>query len=175
MFFRFCQCLYKEYKNQSTPDGYKSHSCLLLIGKRIEDGLVPYLFSQRNDTKRESKWRRIQTRLFFLYFLSWCCEWKMKLGITDHIPLFLFCFWIRKQEKETWLPYSHLLLWNRRTKNERMVYTTYGAFPFFLFSSCKRKNEKRYNVSYFCFSLFVRGLGKRKRMLNYPFLFSIMK
>ena len=81
----------------------------------------------------------------------------------------LFCFWIRKREKETWLPYSYFPLWNRRMKNERTVYTTRGYFPFILFTSCKRKNENGYNGSYFYFSFLVWGLVKKKRMLSYPF------
>ena len=81
----------------------------------------------------------------------------------------LFCFQIRKREKENWLPYSNFPLWNRRMKNERMVYTTRDCFPFILFSSCNRKNENGYNGSYFYFSFFVWGLEKRKRMLRYPF------
>ena len=81
----------------------------------------------------------------------------------------LFCFWIWKREKETWLPYSYFPLWNRRMKNERAVYTTRGYFPFILFTSCKRKNENGYNGSYFYFSFLVWGLEKKKRMLSYPF------
>ena len=81
----------------------------------------------------------------------------------------LFCFQIRKREKENWLPYSNFPLWNRRMKNERTVYTTRDCFPFILFSSCNRKNENGYNGSYFYFSFFVWGLEKRKRMLRYPF------
>ena len=81
----------------------------------------------------------------------------------------LFCFQIRKKEKENWLPYSNFPLWNRRMKNERTVYTTRDCFPFILFSSCNRKNENGYNGSYFYFSFFVWGLEKRKRMLRYPF------
>ena len=94
MFIRFVNVLYREHKYQSTSDGQKSHLCFhkLIIGKRPEDGLVPNLFSQLNDTKRESKGRHIQNRLFFCFFLIWCCKWKMKIGIADHISIFPFLF-----------------------------------------------------------------------------------
>ena len=103
------------------------------------------------------------------FFLFWCCEWKMKICITDHIFIFPFSFWIRKKQKDTRLPYSYFPLWNRRTKNERTVYTAHGGFSFILFSFCKRKIENGYNGSYFYFLFFVRGLEKRKGVLSYSF------
>ena len=142
----------------------------MLIGKRTEDGLVPYLFFQLNDTKRESKGRHIQKRLFFWGFFLFDVANKKWKEVNRIIFLYsLFCFWITKKERETWLPYSYVPLWNRRMKNEWTVYTTRVCFPFILFSSCKRKNENGYNGSYFYFSLFVSGLDTRKRMLSYSF------
>ena len=82
--FRFVNVLYREHKYQSTSDG--------LIGKQTQDGLVPYLFSRLNDTKRESNRRHVQERLFFCFFLIWCCKWKMKIGTADHISIFPFLF-----------------------------------------------------------------------------------
>ena len=92
----------------------------------------------------------------------------MKIGIADHISIFSFLFfWIRKREKETWLPYLYFPLWNRRMKNERTVYTTRGCFPFIMFSSCKEKTKMGTTDHISIFRFFVWWLQKRKRMLFY--------
>ena len=104
---------------------------------------------------------------FFVFF--WFCEWKMKIGITDRNPIFLFLFLNWEKGKGNLIIPFPFFIWNRRTKNVRTVYTARGCFPFILFSSCKRKNENGYNGSYFYFSFFVWGLEKRKRMLSYSF------
>ena len=106
----------------------------------------------------------------FLFSFVSCCESKTKTGITDRISIFLFCFWIRKKGKEN-LSFSYFLLWNRKTKKERTVYTAYGVFRVTIFILPKEKNYNMYSVSYFYFLLFVCGLGNRKRTLSYPFFY----
>ena len=82
-------------------------------------------------------------------------------------------FWIRKREKETWLPYLYFPLWNRRMKNERTVYTTRGCFPFIMFSSCKRKKRKWVQPIIFLFFVFCLMITKKEKdafLLSFYFL-----
>ena len=78
----------------------------------------------------------------------------MKICVTDHILVVPFSVvQLGKRKLDYPIPIFHYGIGER--KNERTVYTTYGGFPFILFSSCKTKNENRYSRSYFYFSFFV--------------------
>ena len=137
--FPFVNVLYEEQSNQSTTGGNKSHLFFLIIAKwNTKRGWFYCLFPNLNKTKRKNKGRYIQRFCVSVVPLSTLRIEETKIGIADHIFIFLFCLWIRKKEKETWLPF---LLWNRKTENERTVYTTHGAFPLFHFSSCKGKTK----------------------------------
>ena len=72
VFFAFVNVLYREHKCQSTSDGYKSHLCFLIITNRKTNKgwFGSLLFSQLNDTKRESKGRHIQKRGRFAVVFS---------------------------------------------------------------------------------------------------------
>ena len=121
-----------------------------------------------NEKTKDGIYRRFC--LFVFIFLHYELK-ETKLCITDHISIFLFCYELGKRKRKTNLLFSifYYGFGKRKTKNERTIYTAQRAFPFFLFSSCKRKNENMYNGSYFYFSFFVCGLRKRKKILRYPF------
>ena len=143
--FVFVDVLYSEHKYQNTSGGYKSHLCFLIFANQKTNRGMSLICFPNWITPHEEAKDGIYRRGCFsgcFFFLFWCCEWKMKIDITDHIPITFFCFIIMKKERETWLHHSYFPLSNRRTKNERTVYTTHGVFPFFLFSSCKRKKRK---------------------------------
>ena len=102
--------------------------------------------------------------VFFLCFFMLRMKNKNRDNVSNlYIPFSVFELGKKKRNLITPFPFSIL---NRRMKNESTVYTTHGAFPFFVFKSCKRKkNKDMYNRSYFYLSFFVWWLGGRQRML----------
>ena len=107
--------------------------------------------------------------LVFLFFLFWCCEWKMKIGITDHFPIFIFLFLNYEKGKGNLI--TSFLFSIMESENEKRKDGIYNTWRFFVFPVyiCKRNNESRYNGSYFYFSFLCLRIGQRKRMLSYPF------
>ena len=105
---------------------------------------------------------------FFLFFLFWCCEWKMEIGITDHIPIFLFLILNWEKEKETWLSHSHFSygIGERKTKGRYIQHMVLFRF------SKKTKIGITDHISIFRF--FVWGLGNRNRMISCPFLYFLL-
>ena len=88
--FPFVSVLYEEHNNQSTTDGYKFHSCFLIIANwNTNDGwLFVYLCTQLNETKRKKNKDGIYKRSCFsvVPFSTLRIE-KTKICITDHILL----------------------------------------------------------------------------------------
>ena len=173
MFITFVNVLYREHKYQSTSDEYKSHLCFLIIANRKTNrGWFGSLFVFSTEWHQTGKQSTVYTEeVVFLFLLFWWCERKMKIDIMDHIPISLFCFWIKKKENETWLPHFHIPLGNRRTKNERTVYTTHGAFPFFLFSSFPV--FQIYTGLYLYFFVCLR-IGNKEKDAKLPFFYFLL-
>ena len=73
--------------------------------------------------KRKTKRRYIQHMVLFRFFIFHLAKEKTKITIEDHISIFRVLFVDRKRENDTNLPVSYFLWWNRKTKNERTVYT----------------------------------------------------
>ena len=93
MFFRFVNGFYREHKYQSTSDGHKSHLCFLIIANRKTNrGWFGSLFVFPTEWHQTGKQRTAYTEevVFLGFFRIWCCKWKMKMGIADHISIFLF-------------------------------------------------------------------------------------
>ena len=117
---------------------------------------------------RDGIYRRGCLSVFFFFF--WCCEWIMKIGMTDHIPIFLFSVFElgkRKRKLDYPTPIFHYGIGERKTKGRYVQHIM--LFRFSCFHLAKEKNENLYNRSYFYFSFFfVWELGKRKRLLSHP-------
>ena len=90
---------------------------LLLIGTRTGDGLIVYLFTQLNETKRkkQNKGRHIQKIVLFCCSVLYMANWKSKICITDYIYIFLFGVWIRKRN----LNYPFPIFYNGIGKRKR--------------------------------------------------------
>ena len=111
--FPFVSVLYEEHNNQSTTDGYKFHSCFLIIANwNTNDGwLFVYLCTQLNETKRKKKQgRHIQKILLFCCSFFYIANWKNENMYNGSHFTFLFCLRIRKKEKETLLPISYFFI-----------------------------------------------------------------
>ena len=136
----------------------------------MRDGLIAYLFTQSNETKRKNQWRHIQRFCFSVVTFPTLRIEKTKIGITDHILISLFCLWIRKREKEMYdlFPIFYYGIGKRKTKGRHIQQLMLFCF-FWFFSSCKGKNENMYNGSYFYFLFFVCWLGQGEMILSYPF------
>ena len=163
--FPFVRVLYEEHNNQSTTDGYKFHSCFLiiqlLIGTRTRDGLIVHLFSQLNETKRKTQGRHIQKILLFCCSFFYIAKWKNENMYNGSYFYFRFLFVNWEKETETLLPISHFSSWYRKTKNARTVHTPQGTFPFSSFFIVQRK--KRQYVQRMLFLSFAFCLWIRKR------------
>ena len=103
--------------------------------------------------------------LIFSYLMLQIKNENRYSGSYFYIPVSVF--WIRKREKEIWLPYLYFPLWNRERKTKGRYIQHVAVFRLSCFHLAKEKNENRYNRSYFYFSFFVWWLQKRKRMLCY--------
>ena len=117
-----------------------------------------------NGKAKDGTYRRGSLLCFILF---WCCEWKMNIDITDHIPIFIFLFWIKKKGKGNLMNPFPFSIWNQRTKKRKDdIYNTwcFSVFPVVILQKNKRKEVQR-----IIFLFFVWGLGKRKRMLICPF------
>ena len=136
--FPFVNALYEEHNNQSTADRYKSYLCFLMIANwNMNKGSFDCLFVYPIEWNQTERQRTAYTKYFaFQLFPFFMLRMKTKISIKDDLSILLFFFLITKHVKETRLSFSYFLFWNRKTKNERTVYTTYDDFPLFHFSSC---------------------------------------
>ena len=166
MYFCFCQRFIWGTQKANTTGGHKSHLCFPIITNwNTNKWLFDSLFVFPIEWHQTKKQKRAYTGDFaFLFFIFLHCELKeTKLCITDHIYIFLFFHELGKRKMKTNLPFFYFLLWIRKTKNERTIYTAQRAFPFFLFSSCKRKKRKyvkRILFLFFVFCLWIKKKGK---------------
>ena len=143
-FFALSMFIWRPQK-ANTTGGYKSHLCFPIITNwntniGLFDSLFVFFPIEWHQKKKEDG---IYRRFCFFVFIFLHCELKeTKVCISDHISIFLFCLWIRKREKEASFNFSYFLLWIRKTKNVRTVYTAQGAFRFPFFFMLQKKKTK---------------------------------
>ena len=151
--FAFVNVLCEEHKTQSTTDGYKSNLCFLIIANRKTiNGWFDFLFVFPIEWHQTGQQRAAYTQdVAFLFLLFSCCGWKTKIVITDHISIFLFCFWIRKKVKEIWFPLPYFYSGIGKPKTKGRYIQQMVIFGFSIFHFPNEKNENRQNGSYFYF------------------------
>ena len=156
-FFAFVNVLYKEHKYQNKPDGYQSHLWFLMIANRKTNRgcFGSFFVSQLNDTKRETKGRHVQKRLFFCFLVfdvasenenrhngsysyihfSDFKKGKMKRKLDYPIPIFHYGIGERKPKGRY---IQHMVLFRfscfQLVKEKTKIGITDHLFLFFLFA-----------------------------------------
>ena len=143
--FRFVNILYREHKYQSTSDGHKSHLCFLIIANRKTNrGWFGSLFVFTTEWHQTGKLRTAYTEevVFSFFFLIWCCKWKMKIGIADHISIFPLLFLNQDTGKGNLITlFLFSIMESENEKRKDGIYNTwlFSVYPVFILQKKKRK------------------------------------
>ena len=133
--------------------------------------MVPYLFSQPNDTKRESKRRHLQEMLFFwgflLFFMLRMKKENMYNGSYFYKSFSVFKLGKRERNLDYHIIIFHYGIGERKTEGRYIQHRVVFRLSCFHLAKHKTKMGVTDHISIFRF--FVLGLEKRKRMLSYSF------